>query len=101
MTRADAIRDCLHKILDMSTDDAIRDYLHKILDMSTDDQIAQWLLSFARRCPVDASEVYSLWCDNQGACKGRDCEELEDCCSDEEHTACILRFLQGEYVKCL
>ena len=76
--------------------DAIRNCIKMILDMSSDEQIAQWLLSFARNSAIDASEFYSLWCDNQGACKGRDCEDLEDCCSDEEHIACILRFLQEE-----
>lgn len=80
MTRADAIRNCLRRIL----------------DMSTDEQIAQWLLSFARGGQVNPDDLYSLWCDNQGACMGRDCEYLGDCCSDEEHIACILRFLQGE-----
>ena len=82
----------------MTKADAIRDCLRKVLDMSTDERIAQWLLLAARNGPCDAGEIYyALWCDNQGACKGRDCEDLDECCSDEEHIACILRFLQKEY----
>lgn len=85
----------------MTKADVIRDCLRKVLDMSTDEQLAQWLLSAARNGPCDAGEIYELWCDNQGACKGRDPEEFGDCCSDEEHAACILRFLQAEYTYCL
>lgn len=85
MTRADALRDCLRKIW----------------SMASDEQLAEWLLHYSKNCAGDPNEFYELWCDNQGACKGRDCEEFGDCCSDEEHTACILRFLQAEYTQCL
>lgn len=81
----------------MTKADAIRDCLRKVLAMSTDEQLAKWLLSAARNGPCDVGEIYALWCDNQGACKGRDFESLDECCSDEEHIACILRFLQKEY----
>ena len=83
----------------MTRADAVRNSLKVILDMSTDEQIAQWLLDFARNHVDDPNQLYSLWCDNQGACSGRDCEDLGDCCSDEEHISCILRFLQGEYTE--
>lgn len=80
MTRADEIRSCLQRVV----------------DMASDEQLAQWLLSFSRSDLIDAGELYSLWCDNQGACMGRNCEEIDDCCSDAEHIACIMRFLSGE-----
>lgn len=81
----------------MTRADAIRNTLKVVLDMSTDDQIAMWLLNFTRNHVDDPNQLYSLWCDNQGACAGRDCEDLEDCCSDEEHISCILRFLRQPY----
>lgn len=81
MTRADAVRNCLQKVV----------------DMSSDAQLAEWLLSLARSRVVDASEMYALWCDNQGACKNADCGDICDCCTDEEHINCIRRFLSAEY----
>lgn len=80
MTRADAVRGCLHRLLDITTDEFI----------------ARWLLSFARSPVNDSGEIYSCWCDDQGACKDKPWEG-ECPCSDEDHIACILRFLQGEY----
>lgn len=76
--------------------EAVRQTLLKIVSEAPDEQVAQYLLDFARRYDADG-QMYEIWCDDEGACKGRDCESLGYCCTDEEHIACILRCLQSEY----
>ena len=80
MTRADVVRNCLHTVL----------------DMSTDEQIADFLLHFARSSANEDGSIYALWCDDQGACKDKPWEG-ECPCTDEDQLGCILRFLRQEY----
>lgn len=73
----------------------IRATLRKICDEATDENIAGLILDLCKEEILDPEELYPLWCDDQGPCKGRSCEE--ECCSDEEHIGCIVRYLQGEH----
>lgn len=80
----------------MTRIEMIRDTLRRIAEETTDEQIARLLLVLCHEEILDPEDMYPRWCDDQGACKGRDCEALGDCCSDEEHVACIVRYLRGE-----
>lgn len=81
----------------MTRIETIRSTLRQIADETTDDQVARLILALCHEEILDPDEMYPRWCDDQGACKGRNCEELGDCCSDEEHVACIARYLHGDY----
>ena len=80
----------------MTNADVIRGMIGSVADILTDTTLANILLDIARSPINDDGDLYNRWCDNQGACKGKVFENIEDVCSEDDHIACILRFLQRE-----
>jgi hypothetical protein len=81
----------------MTNAEVIRSNLRKIVAAADMEALAHFVLSLAKTGADYDGDMFELWCDDKGGCQHK-CESELPCC-EEDHIACIVRWLQKEHVQ--